>query len=93
MDDSFRFFVEECDSLQVRFVSRSREYADLENVQGLQIMNDTTTFGGFTHSFLTAFRDEFMKLPCWTFSMLSDCIPSTLNVDDVCDLASLPLWT
>ncbi|KAH8101289.1 tubulin nucleotide-binding domain-like protein [Cristinia sonorae] len=55
---------------------------ECDNIQGLQIMNDTSTFGGFTHSFLSAFRDEFTKLPSWTFSFLSDSIPVSLNVDD-----------
>ncbi|THH21692.1 hypothetical protein EUX98_g8295 [Antrodiella citrinella] len=65
MEDSFRFFVEECD-----------------NPQGLQVINDTASFGSFTHSFLSAFRDDFTKLPCWTFSLLSDSVPGSLNVDE-----------
>ena len=30
-------------------------------LQGLHVLNDVDTFGGFTNSFLTAFRDEFSK--------------------------------
>ncbi|THG96789.1 hypothetical protein EW026_g5098 [Hermanssonia centrifuga] len=47
MEESFRPFVEECDSLQ-----------------GIQVTDDTANFGSFTHTFLTRFRDEFVKLPC-----------------------------
>lgn len=46
-------------------------------------MNDTATFGGFTDSFLTAFRDEFPKLPCLTFSILSRAFPGPSGPDDV----------
>ncbi|KAI0920356.1 hypothetical protein AcV5_010118 [Taiwanofungus camphoratus] len=65
MEEPFRLFVEECDTLQ-----------------GIQVMNDTATFGGFTDSFLTAFRDEFPKLPCLTFSILSRAFPGPSGPDD-----------
>ncbi|KAI0946047.1 hypothetical protein AcV7_010128 [Taiwanofungus camphoratus] len=51
-------------------------------LQGIQVTNDTATFGGFTDSFLTAFRDEFPKLPCLTFSILSRAFPGPSGPDD-----------
>ena len=48
-------------------------------------MNDTATFGSFTTVFLTKFRDEFVKLPCISFSALSEFDPGQLEVDDVRD--------
>jgi hypothetical protein len=32
-----------------------------DNFQGLQMMHDTLTSGGFSHTFPTSFRDEFPK--------------------------------
>lgn len=51
--------------------------------KGVQIMNDTSTFGSFTHSFLTRFRDEFVKLPSFSFPILSGVDPRVADVDDV----------
>ncbi|KAI0300473.1 Misato segment II tubulin-like domain-containing protein [Multifurca ochricompacta] len=66
MDDSFRLFVEECDTFQ-----------------GLQLCTDNASFGSFTNSLLTAFRDEFPKQPTLTFAVLSDAVPGDLDVDDL----------
>ncbi|KAI0002430.1 Misato segment II tubulin-like domain-containing protein [Russula compacta] len=66
MDDSFRLFVEECDTFQ-----------------GLQLCTDNASFGSFVNSFLTAFRDEFPKLPTLMFAVLSDAVPGDLDVDDL----------
>lgn len=46
-------------------------------------MNDTSTFGGFTSSFLTAYRDEFPKLSCLVFPILSHSLPFSVGADDV----------
>ncbi|KAH9915313.1 Misato segment II tubulin-like domain-containing protein [Fomitopsis serialis] len=51
---------------------------------GIQVMNDTSTFGGFTNSFLTTYRDEFPKLPCLAFPLLSHNLPGHVdNGDDI----------
>ncbi|KAJ8522249.1 hypothetical protein ONZ45_g1153 [Pleurotus djamor] len=49
---------------------------ECDSPQGLQLIEDTTTFGSFTHSFLTSFYDDFSKLPLLSFPLLSDSIPS-----------------
>jgi hypothetical protein len=54
--------------------------------QGLQIMNDVSTFGGFTNTFLSKIRDDLPKLPCLSFPMLSSSMPETVDVDDVSTL-------
>ena len=46
-------------------------------------MNDTSTFGSFTHSFLTRFRDEYTKLPSFSFPILSGVDPQDVDRDDV----------
>lgn len=45
-------------------------------------MNDSLTYGGFTHAFLTRFRDDFTKLPCLALPVLSGCLPGKMDVDD-----------
>lgn len=49
-------------------------------------MNDTSTFGGFTSSFLAVYRDEFPKLPCLALPILSHSLPSHVDTDNVCAL-------
>ncbi|OBZ75032.1 Protein dml-1 [Grifola frondosa] len=56
---------------------------ECDHLQGIQMMSDNTTFGGFTDSFLTIFRDEFPKVPSLTFSFLSSYIPGSIDVDDM----------
>jgi hypothetical protein len=51
--------------------------------QGIQVMNDTDTFGSFTHSLLTSICDEISKLSCLCFPFLSDAIPAFVDFDDV----------
>ena len=46
-------------------------------------MNDTSTFGSFTHAFLTRFRDEFTKLPVISFPIFSGVDPRHVDPDDV----------
>ena len=40
-------------------------------LQGLHVLNDVDTFGGFTNSFLTAFRDEFSKASSLVLPIMS----------------------
>ncbi|KAI0310860.1 tubulin domain-containing protein, partial [Amylostereum chailletii] len=65
MEESFRLFMEECDSFQ-----------------GLSVATDSTTFGSFTASFLTAFRDEYTKSPSMVFPILSEAVPEHVEADD-----------
>lgn len=51
--------------------------------QGLQLMSDCVTFGGFTDAFLTAFRDEFPKLPSLAFSFLSNASNVPVTAEEV----------
>ncbi|KAJ3557958.1 hypothetical protein NM688_g1196 [Phlebia brevispora] len=55
---------------------------ECDNLQGLQLVNETPTFGSFTHSFLTRFRDEFTKIPSLSLSILSGVDPRKIDVDD-----------
>ncbi|KAJ6584373.1 mtDNA inheritance protein Dml1 [Mycena capillaripes] len=48
---------------------------ECETIQGIQLMHDTSTFGSFMDSFLTAARDDFAKLPLLTWPLLSDESP------------------
>ncbi|KZT69422.1 tubulin nucleotide-binding domain-like protein [Daedalea quercina L-15889] len=59
----------------------SKETFERHNA-GIQVMNDTSTFGGFTSSFLTAYRDEFPKLSCLVFPILSHSLPFSVGADD-----------
>lgn len=49
----------------------------------MQLTYDTATFGSFTDSFLTSFRDEFSKLSILSFPLLSEAISKPLDLDDV----------
>ncbi|KAF9523672.1 Misato segment II tubulin-like domain-containing protein [Crepidotus variabilis] len=51
--------------------SLRRLVEDCDNLQGLQLMNDTNDFGGFIRGFLACFRDEYLKLPSLTFPTIS----------------------
>ncbi|KAG1826205.1 Misato segment II tubulin-like domain-containing protein [Suillus subaureus] len=53
-----------------------------DNFQGLQMMHDTPTFGGFSHAFLTSFRDEFLKASTLNFSFLSGADPNHACIDN-----------
>ncbi|KAG6825236.1 hypothetical protein H0H92_004326 [Tricholoma furcatifolium] len=50
--------------------------------EGLQVMNDTSSFGGFLNSFLTTFRDEHAKLPFLVIPILSRTPNATIDADD-----------
>ncbi|KAG1750528.1 Misato segment II tubulin-like domain-containing protein [Suillus paluster] len=56
-----------------------------DNFQGLQMMHDTATFGGFSHAFLTSFRDEFLKASTLNFSFLSNADPNHAGIDNSLD--------
>ncbi|KAG1885650.1 Misato segment II tubulin-like domain-containing protein, partial [Suillus subluteus] len=56
-----------------------------DNFQGLQMMHDIPTFGGFSHAFLTSFRDEFLKASTLNFSFLSGADPNHAGIDNFLD--------
>ncbi|KAK7455816.1 mtDNA inheritance, partitioning of the mitochondrial organelle [Stygiomarasmius scandens] len=49
---------------------------ECDSFQGLQVTNDSSTFGSFTRSFLTAFQDELSHASTLTIPMLSDALPN-----------------
>ncbi|PPQ72434.1 hypothetical protein CVT24_003129 [Panaeolus cyanescens] len=53
-----------------------------DNLQGLQISSDSDTFGGFMDAFFVSFRDEYLKIPTFTFALLPGVILSTPNVKE-----------
>ncbi|KIM70065.1 hypothetical protein SCLCIDRAFT_502924 [Scleroderma citrinum Foug A] len=53
---------------------------ECDNFQGVQMMYDTTTFGGFSHALLRSFRDEYRKATVMVFSVLSDIVPSNAEM-------------
>ncbi|KAI0717734.1 tubulin nucleotide-binding domain-like protein [Cerioporus squamosus] len=55
---------------------------ECDQLQGIQLMNDTATFGGFTDAFLTALRDELPKIPSITFPLLSSASYSLVSADE-----------
>ncbi|KAJ7776805.1 mtDNA inheritance protein Dml1 [Mycena maculata] len=54
---------------------------ECETIQGIQIIHDASTFGGFIDSFLTSLRDDFVKLPLLVWPLLSDA-PLSNTADD-----------
>ncbi|KAI0339177.1 tubulin nucleotide-binding domain-like protein [Trametopsis cervina] len=55
---------------------------ECDNLQGMQLLNDTATFGSFTNAFLIKFRDDFTKLPCLAFPSLSRNMPQHVDADN-----------
>nr|VWO95844.1 Lon protease (EC (ATP-dependent protease La) [Ganoderma boninense] len=55
---------------------------ECDGLQGLQLMSDCVAFGGFTDAFLTAFRDEFPKLPSLAFPFLSNASNTLVTVEE-----------
>ncbi|KIK97683.1 hypothetical protein PAXRUDRAFT_135797 [Paxillus rubicundulus Ve08.2h10] len=53
---------------------------DCHNFQGVQMIQDVPTFGGFSHSLLTAFRDEYPKATILSFACLSNIAPNDVNL-------------
>lgn len=59
---------------------------DCDNMQGIQIMNDTDTFGSFLSSFLSSFRDEYLKLPSLVFPLMAGVVSQNPDCDDTPNL-------
>ncbi|KAF8131640.1 Misato segment II tubulin-like domain-containing protein [Boletus edulis] len=55
---------------------------DCNNLQGVQMIQDTSTFGGFSNSLLCAFREEHPKATIMSFSCLSSMSPLHANIGD-----------
>ncbi|TFK82016.1 tubulin nucleotide-binding domain-like protein [Polyporus arcularius HHB13444] len=55
---------------------------ECDQLQGIQLMSDTATFGGFTDAFLTALRDELPKIPSLAFPLLSSASYSLASADE-----------
>ncbi|KAF8846005.1 tubulin nucleotide-binding domain-like protein [Paxillus ammoniavirescens] len=55
---------------------------DCHNFQGMQMIQDMSTFGGFSSSFLTAFRDEYPKATILSFACLSNIAPNDVNLEN-----------
>ncbi|KAK0472827.1 mtDNA inheritance protein Dml1 [Armillaria luteobubalina] len=53
-----------------------------DSVQGIQVLNDTASFGPFIHSLLTALHDDMPLLPCLTFPLLSNSNGWDIDVED-----------
>ncbi|KAK0472500.1 mtDNA inheritance protein Dml1 [Armillaria novae-zelandiae] len=53
-----------------------------DSVQGMQVLNDTASFGPFIHSLLTALHDDMLKLPCLAFPLLSNSNGWDIDVED-----------
>ncbi|KAF9041814.1 tubulin nucleotide-binding domain-like protein [Hymenopellis radicata] len=53
-----------------------------DSLQGIQVLNDTSTFGPFIHTFLTLCRDEMTKMPCIGFPFLSDTMSWNPDIED-----------
>ncbi|KAE9407478.1 tubulin nucleotide-binding domain-like protein [Gymnopus androsaceus JB14] len=55
---------------------------ECSSFQGLQLMNDTSTFGAFSYSFLMAFYDELSRAPCLSFPLMGDAVPRNTNLEN-----------
>ncbi|KAK0451190.1 mtDNA inheritance protein Dml1 [Desarmillaria tabescens] len=53
-----------------------------DSVQGIQVLNDTASFGPFVHSLLTALHDDMLKIPCLAFPLLSNTYGWDIDVED-----------
>ena len=49
--------------------------------QGLQLSTEAATFGSFSHSLLSAFRDDFPKLSILHFQFLAEPDPRSIDLD------------
>lgn len=85
MEGSLRLLVEECNNFQVKGtkMSASKDLTARFIVQGLQMIQDTSIFGGFSNSLLSAFREEYPKVSIMTFACLSSTSPLDANLGDV----------
>ncbi|KAF8559903.1 tubulin nucleotide-binding domain-like protein [Imleria badia] len=55
---------------------------DCNSFQGIQMIQDTSIFGGFSSSFLSAFREDHPKATIMTFACLSSISPLDANIGD-----------
>ncbi|KAI0351612.1 tubulin nucleotide-binding domain-like protein [Trametes cingulata] len=55
---------------------------ECDALQGIQLLSDCDTFGGFTDAFLTAFRDEHSKMPSLAFPLLSSASKAPVSADE-----------
>ncbi|KAF9225313.1 tubulin nucleotide-binding domain-like protein [Gyrodon lividus] len=53
---------------------------DCHNFQGVQMIQDIPTFGGFSNSLLTTFRDEYPKATIMSFACLSHIAPNDVDL-------------
>lgn len=49
----------------------------------MQVINDAASFGSFIDSFISDFRDDFVKLPVVNFIVLSEPKTDEIDFDDV----------
>ncbi|KAG1862070.1 hypothetical protein DFJ58DRAFT_776281 [Suillus subalutaceus] len=56
-----------------------------DHFQGMQMMHDVPTFGGFPHVFLTSFCDEFLKASTLKFSFILGVGPNHAGIDNFLD--------
>ncbi|KAI6048054.1 tubulin domain-containing protein [Pisolithus marmoratus] len=56
---------------------------ECDNFQGVQMMHDTATFGGFSHAMLRSFREEHPKTSIMTFALLSEDMPNMTQIGNV----------
>ncbi|EGO28775.1 hypothetical protein SERLADRAFT_434675 [Serpula lacrymans var. lacrymans S7.9] len=54
---------------------------ECDNFQGLQVIQDTSTFGSFIGSMLSSFRDEYPKNQALTFALLSSTHTGHIDVN------------
>lgn len=91
MEESFRLFLEECDQPQVRLLfSHSIDMSDIRLHQGIQLIYDMRTFGGFIDAFLNAFKEDVGKMDCLAFPILSSSL--SLGFEEF-DLEDVRVWS
>ncbi|KAJ4490746.1 mtDNA inheritance protein Dml1 [Lentinula aciculospora] len=56
---------------------------ECNSFQGLQLMNDASTFGSFSSSFLMAFNDELSRAPCISFPLMGDAVPQNVDLENM----------
>ncbi|CAA7263931.1 unnamed protein product [Cyclocybe aegerita] len=55
---------------------------DCDNIQGIQVLNDASTFGSYMGSFFVSFRDEYLKLPSLSFPLGVGGISKSLDIEN-----------
>ncbi|KAF9446263.1 tubulin nucleotide-binding domain-like protein [Macrolepiota fuliginosa MF-IS2] len=55
---------------------------ECDNIQGVQLINDVSTFGGFSEVLLTQLKDEFMNVPTFAFPILSTGAFHEVDIED-----------